>query len=108
MHLGQKRAGKAHSGKGGDVGQNQSQKEIEHISGRANEPEEDDERCYVGNSESLNLVEMGSRTDNRQNESNSSQEGRLAVEKENHIGVNLHGLSEEEVAEAGTANKTQS
>ncbi|KAL9276815.1 hypothetical protein ACSQ67_025637 [Phaseolus vulgaris] len=65
---------------------------------RANEPEEDDERCYVGNSESLNLVEMGSRADNRQNESNSGQEGRLAVEKENHIGVNLHGLSEEEVA----------
>jgi len=52
---------------------------------------------------------MGSRTDNRQNESNFSQEGRLAEEKENQIGVNLHDLSEEEeVAEVGTASKTQS
>jgi len=107
MHLGQKRAGKAHSGKGGEAGQNLSQKEIEHISGRANEPEEDDERRYVGNSESPYLVETGSGTDNRQIKPNSSQEGRLAMEKENQIGI-LHGLSEEEVAEAGTASKTQS
>lgn len=108
MHPGQKCAGKAHSGKEGEAGQNLSQKEIERILGSAYEPKEDDERRYVGNSQSTYLVETGSRTDNRQNEPNSSQEGRIAVEKENQIGVNLHGLSEEEAAEAGTASKTQS
>ena len=65
MHLGQQRTGKAHSEKGSEEGQNLSQKEIEHVSGRANEPEEDDEQCFAGNSESPYIAETGSGIGNR-------------------------------------------
>jgi len=76
MHLGQQLMGKAHLEKGSEAGQNVSQKELEHVSGGANEPEEDDEQCFAGNSESPYIAETGSGIGNRPI---SSQEGRPAV-----------------------------
>lgn len=107
MHLGQKGEGKAHTEIGSEEGLNLTQKETEQTSGRANESEGDDEQRHEGNPEALCRMEAGSGSESRHIEPNSNQEGRLTVERKNQEGVNAHGLSEEEVAEVGTASKTQ-